>query len=94
MSEGHSQVGLGLCGSPAHVLLGIFLAQRWVNEGGYSAFSRRGVVSGRNHSETLAGCMVSSTVVTNSAFKLSRSVSSRSLAEKASSVFLASYFLL
>jgi hypothetical protein len=50
-------------------------------------------VSGRSHKETYAGCIVSLTTPTSSAFKASRSVSSRSLAEKASKVCLASYFL-
>src|SRR5215208_1518643 len=60
----------------------------------YSAFSPFGDVSGRSHRETRSGRIVSRTTVTSSAFKPSRSVSSRSLAENASSVFLASYFLL
>ena len=50
-------------------------------------------VSGRNHSETWTGCIVSRTTPTSSASKASRSVSSLSLAEKASRVFAASYFL-
>jgi hypothetical protein len=50
--------------------------------------------SGRNHSETCVGCIVSLTTPTKSSLKASRSVSSRILAEKASRVFLASYFLL
>src|SRR5829696_8543217 len=50
--------------------------------------------SGRNHSETWAGCIVSLTTPTSSAFSASKSVSSLSLADKASRVFLASYFLL
>jgi hypothetical protein len=50
--------------------------------------------SGRNHKETYAGCIVSLTTPTRSSLKASRSVSSRSFAEKASRVFLASYFLL
>jgi hypothetical protein len=50
-------------------------------------------VSGRNHKETWAGCIVSLTTLTRSSLKASRSVSSLSLAEKASRVFLASYFL-
>jgi hypothetical protein len=50
--------------------------------------------SAGNHSETCAGCSVSLTTPTRSAFSASRSVSSLSLAEKASRVFLASYFLL
>ena len=50
-------------------------------------------VSGRSHSETRAGCIVSLTTPTRSSLKASRSVSSRSLAENVSRVFLASYFL-
>jgi hypothetical protein len=50
-------------------------------------------VSGRSHSETWAGCIVSRTTVTRSSLKASRSVSSLSLAEKAWSVFAASYLL-
>jgi hypothetical protein len=50
-------------------------------------------VSGRNQSETWAGCIVSFTTLTRSSLKASRSVSSRSLAEKAPRVFLASYVL-
>jgi hypothetical protein len=50
-------------------------------------------VSGRNHSETWAGCIVSLTTPTRSLFSASRSVSSLSLVEKASRVFAASYFL-
>jgi hypothetical protein len=45
------------------------------------------------HKETWAGCMVSLTTPTRSSRKASRSVSPLSLAEKASRVFLASYFL-
>jgi hypothetical protein len=52
-----------------------------------------GAVSGRNHTETWAGCIVSFTTPTRSPFRASRSVSSRSLAAKASRVFLASYLL-
>src|SRR5215217_2132542 len=50
--------------------------------------------SGGNHTETCAGCIVSLTTLAKSWLKASRSVSSRSLAEKASSVLVASYFLL
>jgi hypothetical protein len=50
-------------------------------------------LSGRNHKETWAGCIVSFTTPARSSFNASRSVSSLSLAEKASKVFLASYFL-
>src|SRR5215212_5287800 len=52
------------------------------------------VVSGRNHKETCAGCIVSLTTLTTSLLRASRFVSSRSLDENASNVFLASYFLL
>src|SRR5215211_6262098 len=52
-----------------------------------------GRVSGRNHSETCAGCMVSLTTSTRSLLRDSRSVSFFNLVEKASRVFLASYFL-
>ena len=47
----------------------------------------------RSHKETWAGCMVSLTTLTRSPLKASRSVSSLSLAEKASRVFAASYLL-
>jgi hypothetical protein len=50
-------------------------------------------VSGRSHKETWAGCIVSLTTSTRSSLKASRSVSSLSFAEKASSVFAASYLL-
>jgi hypothetical protein len=49
--------------------------------------------SGRSHGETWAGSIVSLTTPMRSPLKASRSVSSRSLAEKASRVFLASYLL-
>ena len=49
--------------------------------------------SGRSHKETWEGCIVSLTTPTRSSLRASRSVSSLSLAEKASRVFLASYFL-
>jgi hypothetical protein len=48
---------------------------------------------GRNHSETCVGCIVPLTTVTRSSLRASRSVSWLSVAEKASRVFLASYFL-
>ena len=48
-------------------------------------------VSGRSHRETWAGCIVSLTTPTISSLKASRSVSSLSLAEKASRVLAASY---
>lgn len=47
----------------------------------------------RSHSEACSGCIVSATTATGSSLKASRSVSSRSLLENASKVFLASYFL-
>jgi hypothetical protein len=50
-------------------------------------------VSGRSHSETCAGCMVSLTTPTRSSLKASRSVSFLSVAEKASRVLAASYLL-
>ena len=50
-------------------------------------------VSGRSHKETWAGCIVSRTTPTRFSLKASRSVSALSLEEKASRVFLASYFL-
>jgi hypothetical protein len=53
-----------------------------------------GVASGRSHRETRVGCIVSLTTPTRSPLSASRSVSSLSLTEKASRVFLASYFLL
>ena len=56
--------------------------------------SSGGDLSGRNHSETWAGCSVSSITAARSLFRVSRSVSSRSLAENASTVFLASYLRL
>ena len=49
------------------------------------------VVSERNHKETWAGCIVSLTTLTRSSLSAFRSVSSLSLAKKASRVFLASY---
>jgi hypothetical protein len=52
------------------------------------------VVSGRSHSETWAGCIVSLTTPTRSLLNASRSVSSRSFIENSSSVLAASYFLL
>jgi hypothetical protein len=76
-------------------LLRIYLLRTRVNKGlRYGTCASLGVASGRNHSETWAGCIVSLTTPTSSPPKASRSVSSRSLAEKASRVFLASYFLL
>ena len=61
--------------------------------GSYSACSPFGAVAERNHRDTWAGCMVSLTTPTKSLLRATRSVSSLSLAEKSSSVFLASYFL-
>jgi hypothetical protein len=52
-----------------------------------------GAGSGRNHKETWEGCIVSLTTFTRSSLKALRSVSSLSLAEKASTVLAASYFL-
>ena len=49
--------------------------------------------SGRCHSETWAGCIVSLTTPTRSLFRASRSVSSRSSIENPSRVILASYLL-
>jgi hypothetical protein len=49
------------------------------------------VVCGRSHKETCSGCIVSLTTPTTSLLRASRSVSSRSLAEKDSRVFAASY---
>jgi hypothetical protein len=57
--------------------------------GSYSACSPFGAVAGRNHTDTCAGCIVSLTTPTRSLLRASRSVSLRSLAEKASRVFLA-----
>src|SRR5215208_4639227 len=50
-------------------------------------------VSGRSHSETWAGCIVSFTTPTTSLLRACRSVSSLSLTEKPSRLFLASYLL-
>ena len=66
--------------------VGMYCSQ---TSGSYSACSPFGVVSGRNHTETWAGCIVSLTTPTRSSLKASRSVSSRSVEEKASRVFLA-----
>jgi hypothetical protein len=62
--------------------------------GSYSACSPFGAVSGRNHTDTWAGCIVSLTTLVKSSLKASRSVSSLNLDEKASRVLAASYFLL
>jgi hypothetical protein len=72
-----------------HTRAGQHLAWGSVNQPDASSFFE--AVSGRNHKVTWAGCIVSLTTATNSAFSASRSVSSRSLAEKASRVFAASY---
>ena len=61
---------------------------------GYCSCPSFEAVSGRSHSETWAGCIVSPTTPTRSSLNASRSVWLRSFAEKASRVFLASYFLL
>src|SRR5215207_9155009 len=72
----------------------------WVNKGkrAYSSLGCRKVAlfisSGLSHTETWPGCIDSLTTPTSSLFSASRSVSSLSLAEKLSRVFLASYFLL
>ena len=60
---------------------------------GTRSYSPSEGLSGRNHKETCAGCIFSLTTPTSSLLNASKSVSSRSLAEKASSVLLASYFL-
>ena len=49
--------------------------------------------SGRSHNETWEGCIASLTTPTRSSLKASRSVSSLSLAENTSSIFVASYLL-
>ena len=49
--------------------------------------------AGRSHKETWTGCIVSLTTATSSSLRAPKLVSSRNLAEKPSSVFLASYFL-
>jgi hypothetical protein len=58
-----------------------------------STSSFASVALGRSHKEAWAGCIVSLTTPTRSSLSVSRSVSLRSWAEKASRVFLASYFL-
>jgi hypothetical protein len=71
-------------------------AQRYytmASDSDQSVYCAFGGVSWRSHSETCSGCIVSLTTVISSAFKPSRSVSLRSLAENPSRVFLASYFL-
>jgi hypothetical protein len=50
-------------------------------------------VARSSQSETWDGCIVSLTTRTSSSLKVSRSVSSRNVAEKACKVFLASYVL-
>jgi hypothetical protein len=77
----------GACGQPrarANSSLGTSFGQP-----GASSFFEPG--SGRSHKETWTGCIASLTTSTKSSLKASRSVSSLSLAEKASKVFLASY---
>jgi hypothetical protein len=59
---------------------------------GYSACSPVGAVSGRNHTETCAGCIVSLTTPNKSLLRASRSVSFFNLVEKASRVFLVGSF--
>jgi hypothetical protein len=61
--------------------------------GYYFACSPFGAVAGRNHTDTCAGCIVSFTTPSRSILRASRSVSFFNLVEKASRVFLASYFL-
>jgi hypothetical protein len=77
-----------------------FLAQpeRLETAGKYDGHRQRPTIclplaplSGRNHSEMWAGCIVSLTTSSKSSLKGSRSASSRSLAEKASRVLAASY---
>jgi hypothetical protein len=80
----------GACEPPA-AQSGEDLARGSFDQPGTSSFFE--VVSGRNHRETWTGCIVSRTTPTSSAFSASRSVSSLSLAEKASRVLAASYFL-
>jgi hypothetical protein len=73
-------------------------AERMVEALGQETYSRPllalGSGSGRSHKETWAGCIVSATTALRSPLSASRSVSFLSCAEKASSVFRASYFLL
>ena len=71
----------------ANTLLGASFGQ----PGSLSFFQ---AVSGRSHSETCAGCIVSLATDTSSSLSAARSVSSRNRALKAARVFLASYFLL
>jgi hypothetical protein len=59
----------------------------------YSALSLFRGLSGCSHKETWMGCIVSLTTPTRSSLSASRSVSLRSLAEKASRVLAASYLL-
>ena len=63
------------------------------HDGSYCGCSPFLADSGRSHSETWAGWMVSTTTAFKSPLNASRSVSFPSLAEKAASVFPASYFL-
>ena len=60
----------------------------------FDASARLGGGSVRSHKETCVGCIVSLTTPTRSSLKASRSVSSLSLDENASSVCLASYLRL
>src|SRR3712207_3445246 len=66
---------------------------RHTGRSAYSSCPPFWAVSGRSHKETWAGCIVSLTTPTRSSLKASRSVSSLSLAEKASRVMAASYLL-
>jgi hypothetical protein len=76
----------GLCG----IRLEGFVV-RWVGELGVGKVCYS--LSECSHKETWAGCMVSLTTPTRSSLSASRSVSLRSLAEKASRVLAASYLL-
>ena len=53
----------------------------------------RGSSGSRSHSETWAGCRVSPTELVKTLLNASRSVSSRTITEKASRFYAASYFL-
>ena len=59
----------------------------------WSACSPPEFESGSSHSEAWAGCIVSFTTPTRSSLKDSKSVSSLSIEEKDSKVFLASFLL-
>src|SRR5215213_3848358 len=79
-------------GTPRYMSVGDDGGERAQIVGRSSCLPFKGV-SERSQSETCAGCIVSLTTETSSAFSASRSVSSRRVAEKASRVFLASYLL-